>query len=74
MAFLVGERFRLLFQIGMGVAAVFVAFQRKPIRRGRNSPEPFPNQKFARAAFFIVGAVLMLGGLWSLWLGRQVGP
>lgn len=74
MAFFMGERFRLLFQIGMGVGAVCIAFQRKPIPRGRNSPEPFPNQKFARTAFFIVGAVFILGGLWSFWLGRQAGP
>jgi hypothetical protein len=74
MSFLTGEKYQLLFQIGMGVGAVYVAFRRQPIPRGRNSPEPFPNQGFARATFFIVGAVFILGGLWSLWLARYVGP
>jgi hypothetical protein len=74
MAVLMGERFRLLFQIGVGIGAVFVAVRRTPIPRGRNSPEPFPNQSFARAAFFIVGAILILGSLWSFWLARYAGP
>ena len=68
-----GEQFGLLFQIGMGLAAIFIAVRRAPIPRGRNSPEPFPNQRFARATFFIVGAVFILGGLWSFWLARYSG-
>jgi hypothetical protein len=62
-----GEQFGLLFQIAMGIGAVFVALRRKPIPKGRNSPEPFPNQRFARIAFFIVGATLIVGVFWSLW-------
>jgi len=74
MSLLTGEKYRLLFQIAIGVGAVYVAFRRQPIPTGRNNPEPFPNQKFARAAFFIVGAALVLCGFWSLWLARYTGP
>jgi hypothetical protein len=61
-----------VFQIMMGVAAIFFSFKRGPITY-RNSPLPFPNQRFARAVFFVVGVALILGGLWSLWLARRVG-
>jgi hypothetical protein len=40
----------------------------------RSSPLPFPNQRFARTVFFVVGVILIVGGLWSLWLTRHVGP
>ena len=56
----------------MGVGAVLVAFKRKPIQKGPRNPEPFPNQKFARTAFFLVGAAMILGGFWSLWVARHV--
>jgi hypothetical protein len=72
--FVTSEKFRFLFQIGMGVGALYVSFRHQPILTGRDSPEPFPNQKFARATFFIVGAALILGGLWGLWLARYTGP
>jgi hypothetical protein len=58
-----------VFQVMMGFAAIFFSFKRGPIAY-RNSPLPFPNQRFARTAFFVVGVVLILGGLWSLWLAR----
>ena len=64
-------RWRFLFQIGIGVGAILGAFQRKPIQRGPKNPEPFPNQRFARSAFFVVRAAMILGGLWSLWLARH---
>ena len=32
------------------------------------STKPFPNQRFARIAFLIAGGVLVLGGLWGLWI------
>ena len=64
-------RWGFLVQIAMGFVAMLVAFQRKPIPRGRNNPEPFPNQRFARSAFFVVGAAMILGGLWSIWLARH---
>jgi hypothetical protein len=69
-----GEQFRPLFQMGIGVAAVFVALGRKPIPRAIHNPEPFPNQTFARTAFFVAGAALILGGCWSLWLVQRGGP
>ncbi len=64
-------RWGFLFEMAVGVGAMLVAFQRKPIPKGPLNPEPFPNQKFARSAFFVVGAALILGGLWSLWLARR---
>jgi hypothetical protein len=67
----IDARWRFLFQIGIGVGAIFVAFQRKPIQKGPNNPEPFPNQRFAGSAFFVVGAAMILGGPWSLWLARH---
>jgi len=37
------------------------------------SSKPFPNQGFARVAFNIAGIVLLLGGLWSLWIDWHAG-
>jgi len=52
--------------------AIFTSFKRGPITL-RYSAIPFPNQALARAAFFIVGLAMILGGLWSLWLSRHSG-
>ena len=61
-----------VFQILMGVAAIFAAFQRGPILQ-RSGTAPFPNQRFARTAFFVVGVVLILGAIWSLFVMRHIG-
>lgn len=37
------------------------------------SDKPFPNQRFARVVFYVAGIVLVLGGLWSLWVDWHVG-
>lgn len=66
-----GEQLSLLFQVAVGVLAVFVAVRHAPIPTAVNNPEPFPNQRFARAAFFVVGAALILGSCWSFWLARH---
>jgi len=57
----------------LGVVAIFTSFKRGTIFY-RSSKVPFPNQRLARTAFFIGGVALILGGLWSLWLARHVGP
>ena len=59
-----GEQFGLLFQIAMGVGAVFVALRRKPIPKGKrtsslpvsphrsmNSPSDFPSDSANVCAF-----------------------
>jgi hypothetical protein len=60
-----------LFEIAMGICAISVAVRRKPIQTGPPNPKPFPHQRFARAAFYAVGTVMVLGGFWSLWLVRH---
>jgi hypothetical protein len=67
------EQIRPLFQMAIGIVAVFVALRRKPIPTAIRNPEPFPNQTFARTAFFVAGAAWILGGCWSLWLVRLGG-
>jgi hypothetical protein len=37
------------------------------------STKPFPNQRFARVVFYIVGIVLVLGGLWDLRIDWHAG-
>lgn len=37
------------------------------------SSKPFPNQRFARVVFHVVGVVLILGGLWGLWIDWHAG-
>jgi hypothetical protein len=37
------------------------------------STKPFPNQRFARVVFHVVGVVLILGGLWGLWIDWHAG-
>jgi hypothetical protein len=59
-------------QILVGVAAIFAFFKRGPIFY-RFSTVPFPNQRLARTAFFVVGAGMVLGGVWSLWLTWHIG-
>jgi len=61
-----------VFQLFMGGAAIFFSFKRGPITY-RYSTVPFPNQRLARTAFFVVGVALILGGLWSLWPAGHVG-
>jgi hypothetical protein len=58
-----GEQVRLLFQMAMDVGAVFVALRRKPILKGRNSPEPFPNQRFARNRKSASNTQILITGL-----------
>ncbi len=54
-------------QMLVGGAAIFASFTRGTIFY-RFSRVPFPNQRLARIAFFVVGAGLFLGGLLSLYL------
>jgi hypothetical protein len=61
-----------VFQLFLGGAAIFFAFKRGPITN-RGTTVPYPNQRFARTAFFVVGVILIFGGIWSLWLARHVG-
>jgi hypothetical protein len=37
------------------------------------STKPFPNQRFARVVFHVVGVVLILEGLWGLWIDCHSG-
>jgi hypothetical protein len=37
------------------------------------SSKPFPNQRFARVVFYVAGIVLILGGLWGLWIDWHTG-
>ena len=70
---LVSQLLLYVVQVVLGIVAIFTAFKRGPIFY-RSSKVPFPNQRLARTAFFVVGVVLILGGLWSLWLARHLGP
>ena len=70
---LVKELLLYVIQLGAGVGAILISLKRGPILY-RYSKVPFPNQRLARTAFFVVGVVLILGGLWSLWLVRHVSP
>jgi uncharacterized membrane protein len=36
------------------------------------SNKPFPNQRFARIVFYVVGTVVVLGGLWGLWIDWHI--
>lgn len=55
-------------QILVGAAAIFASLKRGPIFY-RFSTVRFPCQRLARTVFFVVGAGMMLGGVWSLRLG-----
>ena len=59
-------------QVLAGGVAVFTSFQRRPITH-RYSEVPLSNQRFWRFAFFVVGVVLILSGLWELWLALHHG-
>jgi hypothetical protein len=64
----------LLVHIGefvAGICMVLISFKVRTFYY-LYSKEPFPNQRFAKTAFFVVGVVLILGGLWGLWLGRPL--
>jgi Gpi18-like mannosyltransferase len=37
------------------------------------SNKRFPNQRFARVVFHVVGIVLIFGGLWGLWINWHAG-
>jgi hypothetical protein len=37
------------------------------------SSKPFPNQRFARVVFHVVGVVLIMEGLWGLWIDLHAG-
>jgi cytochrome c biogenesis protein CcdA len=59
-----------LIQVVVGVLAICFSLQQKPLR-GRDG-KSFSNQAFMRAAFFIVGVTLVLGGLGSVALAWRI--
>jgi len=53
------------YQLGFSVLVFFAALQREPIRRGRFSM-PLKNQRFARAALFILAFAMFSLSLWGI--------
>ena len=39
----------------------------------RRSTKPLPNQRLARVVFYAAGIVLIVGGLWGLWVDWYAG-
>jgi uncharacterized membrane protein len=62
--------------LGLGILwlAVLLRNPNMEFFYGRSTTEPFPNQRFARVVFLIVGAVLVVGGVWGLWIDWRAGP
>jgi|GEM_PF-1542066 len=56
----------------LGPFFIYHGFRKAPICY-RNWKVPFPNQRFWRASFIVLGLVFILGATWNLWLGGS-GP
>ncbi|MGA8213580.1 MAG: hypothetical protein WB799_08285 [Candidatus Sulfotelmatobacter sp.] len=60
--------------LGMGIFLLgWLLLNPKMVFMYGHSNVPFPNQRFARIVFYIVGTVLVLGGLWGLWIDWHAG-
>ena len=53
------------YQLGFSVLVFFAALQREAIRRGRFGM-PLANQRFARAALFILASAMFSLSLWGI--------
>jgi hypothetical protein len=60
--------------LGMGIFFLWGVILRPDLEfTYYRSSKPFPNQRFARIVFHVVGVVLILGGLWGLWIDWRAG-
>jgi len=57
------------FQVLFGAAVIWFSAQKGELRM--RGGEPFPNQRFIRTSFLVIGAALLIGGIWGLFLARQ---
>ena len=61
--------------LGMGIFGLWMLLRNPDVEiTYRGSTKPLPNQRFARVVFHLVGIVLVLGGLWGLWIDWHAGP
>jgi hypothetical protein len=67
--------YRNVVMLGMGIFILWMLPRRDPNVEFTyyRSTKPFPNQRFACVVSYIAGIVLLLGGLWGLWLDWRVG-
>jgi hypothetical protein len=56
-------------QLGFGVAALWLSLQKTRLR-GRGG-EAWPNQRFGKASFLVLGTAMVLFSLWGLYLNRR---
>jgi uncharacterized membrane protein len=55
--------------LGMGTFILWAVLSHPDIEfTYYRSTKPLPNQRFARVAFLVAGTVLVLLGIWSLWI------
>ena len=65
---------RSIFMLGMGIFVLWAVVSHPDAEfTYYRSTKPFPNQPLARIVFHIAGIVLVLGGLWGLWIDCHVG-
>jgi len=65
---------RNVVMLGMGVVFLWCVISNPDMEfTYYRSSKPFPNQRFARVVFHVVGVVLILGGLWGLWIDWHAG-
>jgi hypothetical protein len=60
--------------LGMGIFFLWALVSHPEIEfTYYRSAKPLPNQRFARVVFHVAGIVLILLGLWGLWIDWHVG-
>jgi hypothetical protein len=65
---------RNIVKLGIGIFCLWGVLSHPEIEfTYYRSAKPFPHQRFARVVFHVVGIVLILGGLWGLWIDWHVG-
>jgi len=65
---------RNIVMVGMGIAFLWNVLSHSKMEfTYYRSSKPFPNQRFARVVFHVVGIVLIFGGLWGLWIDWHAG-
>jgi hypothetical protein len=55
-------------QLGFGIAALWLSLKKGTLR-GRDR-KPWPNQRFGKACFFVLGTAMALLSFWGLYVNR----
>jgi len=60
--------------LGMGIFTLWALFSHPDMEfTYYRSTKPFPSQRLARVVCHVAGIVLVLGGLWGLWIDWHAG-